>query len=267
MNKAEWFSAVILGASMLLVSCAREKTVFRYDNSAPSAPRGVTSLNGDGYVILTWFANPEPDLAGYDIYRGATDCNGPYTYVVSTTDTFFVDNSVTNGNTYYYAVAAYDRDDLQSDLSVECIHDTPRPEGVVTLYDFNQFPAQAGFDFSAQSRVAWDASASDIYFEKYQPVGQTYYVFYLNANSGTLIQDFGYVDTLSQVGWAPTQGWSNLSYVEAIQGHAYIINTRDNNYAKIRVNQLGTTSAQLEWAYQLVQNNTQLKPIVRKTVQ
>lgn len=259
-------SALLTSVILLLSGCTDKKTIIVYDNLEPSAPRGVNSYTGDGYVLLTWFSNPEPDLAGYDIYRGTTDCNGPYTYLASTTDTSFVDYNVSNGNTYYYAIAAYDIDNLQSNLSYDCIHDTPRPEGVVTLYDFNTFPNDAGFDFSAETRVPWNSANSDIYFELYVPT-QT---FYINANAGTDIQDFGYADTLADVGFAPDQGWSELGYAEAILGHVYILKIWDSsfihyNYAKVRVNALGANYARLEWAYQVAQDNGELRPVVQNS--
>lgn len=255
-------TSAILGASLLILGCTKRKTVVFYDNLEPSPPRGVVSYTGDGYVLLSWLANPEPDLAGYDIYRG-TACSGQYTYFASTTDIFFVDDNVINGNTYYYALAAYDQDDLQSDLSYECIFDTPRPEGVVVLYDFNLDPGRAGFDFFTQTRVRWDASSSDIYFE-YFVDNQT---FYIDASALTDIQDYGYADTLADVGWAPSDGWSQLGYAEAILGHVYILRIWNAglttfNYAKIRVNDLGPNSAVIEWAYQEAEQNQELRPIV-----
>src|SRR3972149_1401774 len=123
MKMAKILGITAIGMSLIFTSCT-ERTKFLYDNFEPSAPRGVISYTGDGYVLLSWLANPEPDVAGYDIYRGTTDCSGPYAYYASTTDTIFVDENVINGKTYYYAVASFDQDDLQSDLSYECIFDT-----------------------------------------------------------------------------------------------------------------------------------------------
>jgi len=256
-------TSAIIGVSLLTLGCTKRKTVVFYDGLGPSAPRGVVSYTGDRYVLLSWLANPEPDVAGYDIYRG-TDCGGEYIYFASTTDTFFMDDNVVNGNTYFYAIAAYDQDELQSDLSYECVFDTPRPEGVVVLYDYNQFPNEAGFDFSAQSRVRWDSPGSDIYFE-YFLSNQT---FYLNAGPNTDIQDFGYADNFSAVGWAPEQGWSDLGYAEVILGHVYIIRIWESNfihynYAKLRVDQISSNFARLEWAYQIDQDNPELKPVVQ----
>ena len=261
MIKRTLLTAGLLTSVMLLISgCTDEKTILVYDNLEPSAPRGVNSYTGDGYVLLTWFSNPEPDLAGYDVYRAST-FTGPYTYVASTADTFYVDYNVINGNTYFYAIAAYDQDGLQSDLSPDYVKDTPRPEGVVVLYDFNTSPNDAGFDFSAEARVPWNSANSDIYLEYYVPN----LTFYINANAGTDIQDYGYADTLADVGWAPTQGWSDLGYVEVVLGHVYIINTWDNHFAKFRANQIGPDWVRLEWAYQVDPDNPELRPVVQNS--
>jgi len=80
-----------------------------YPPSAPSlAPPGVAP----GRIALFWTANPEPDVAGYYLYR-STDPNlaknkwikltkSPYT------KTTFTDENVETGKTYYYYVTAVD---------------------------------------------------------------------------------------------------------------------------------------------------------------
>lgn len=248
------FIKLILGLSLNIVNLGCEKTVIGPDTDPPAAPRGVYSVTGDGQVTLYWYPNAEKDLAGYDVYRG-TACGGTYVYIGTTTSSSFVDLNVVNGNTYYYAVLAYDIHGNESDLSYDCIFDTPRPEGAVTLYDFNQFPALAGFDFSQEAVVAWNSVNADIFLEYFVPDG----IFYINTTAGVDIQDFGYVDDFDDVDFAPTQGWSTLGYEEVILGHAYIIWTADNHYAKIRIENIGANSVGLAWAYQTDQGNGELK--------
>jgi len=243
-----------LGLSLNFVIMGCEKNVYGPDYDSPAAPQGLYSVTGDGQVTLFWFPNTEKDLSGYDVYRGSA-CGGTYILIGSTTSSSFVDANVVNGNTYYYAVLAFDIQGNESDLSYDCIFDTPRPEGFVTLYDFNQYPNDAGFDFSQETRVAWNSVNADIYLEYFVPDG----IFYINTTAGVDIQDFGYVDEFDDVDFAPNQGWSTLGYEEVILGHAYIIWTADNHYAKIRVENIGANSVGLAWAYQTDPGNGELK--------
>jgi hypothetical protein len=76
----------------------------------PTAPHGLTATAGGGSVSLSWSA-PVSDggaaITGYNVYRrtasgGASDT--PVAKRVSTRR--FIDKNLTNGNTYYYTVAA-----------------------------------------------------------------------------------------------------------------------------------------------------------------
>lgn len=253
-NTGRQILKLILGFSLNFIIMGCEKNVYGPDYGPPAAPRGLYSVTGDGQVTLYWYANTENDLAGYDVYRGSS-CGGSYGYIGTTTSTSFVDVNVVNGTTYYYAVLAFDDNGNESNLSYDCVFDTPRPEGTVTLFDFNQYPNDAGFDFSQETRVAWNSVNADIYLEYFVPDG----IFYINTTTGVDIQDFGYVDNFEDVDFAPTQGWSTLGYEEVILGHAYIIWTADNHYAKIRVENIGANSVGFAWAYQTDPGNGELK--------
>jgi len=253
-NIGQHILKLALGLSLNLFNLGCERNVIGPDYDPPTAPRGVYSVTGDAQVTLYWYPNAENDLSGYDVYSGSA-CGGAYVLIGSTTSASFVDLNVVNGNTYYYAVLAYDISGNESDLSYDCIFDTPRPEGVVTLFDFNQYPTLAGFDFSQETVVTWNSVNADIYLEYFVPDG----IFYINTTFGVDIQDFGYVDDFDAVDFAPNQGWSTLGYEEVILGHAYIIRTADNHYAKIRVENIGTNSVGLVWAYQTDPGNGELK--------
>ena len=77
----------------------------------PSAPRGVSPGPAPGRISLFFAANPEPDIAGYLIYR-STDPNQakPWTLLTQSllTKTTFTDENVDPGKTYYYYVIAVD---------------------------------------------------------------------------------------------------------------------------------------------------------------
>ncbi len=73
----------------------------------PTAPVGLMADAADGEVTLSWTANPEGDVSGYNVWR-ATTSSGPYTMfnaglVVPTT---YTDTTVVNNTTYYYVITA-----------------------------------------------------------------------------------------------------------------------------------------------------------------
>lgn len=82
------------------------------DKFAPSIPGPVTLNAAPGRISIFFPANPETDVAGYDIYR-STDANLPRDKWIKLnselmTKTTFLDNNVETGKTYYYFVTATD---------------------------------------------------------------------------------------------------------------------------------------------------------------
>jgi hypothetical protein len=90
------------------------------DVYAPSAPTGVSVGPAPGRLSLFWSANPEPDIAGYLLYR-STDPNRPKPWTLLTpevyTKTTFTDQNVESGKTYYYYLIAIDDAGNKSALS------------------------------------------------------------------------------------------------------------------------------------------------------
>jgi len=225
------------------------------DETPPAVPSGVTSITGDGSVTLYWHPNSEADFEGYRIYRGFAP-TGYYDLMGSSVSAYWVDQNVVNGETYFYAVSAYDRNGNESELSYDIVHDTPRPEGRgVVLWDYLEFPNDAGFNFSEEMVQAWDERSTDIYYE-FDPNLEA---SFMNCrDDDTDIQDFGYIDSLDDIDWAPENGWSGLGWVELIVGHGYIVWTRDNHFAKFRVTQVGGECVKFDWAYQVDPGNPEL---------
>lgn len=225
------------------------------DTTAPAIPRGMVSVTGDGKVYLSWYPNTEPDLAGYNIYYSKST-DGVYEIIGSTTSAYFIDAGVINGETYYYAVSAYDLNRNESELSMDLVFDTPRPEGFgVTLYNFNSFPNDAGYNFSKYVVQNYTLNSTDIYYEYNQDNSG----YYMNiGHPQTNIQDFGYTESLDDVDYAPDDGWSRLGWVELIRGHSYIVWTQDNHFAKFRVTEIAPDFVKFDWAYQIDQGNPEL---------
>jgi hypothetical protein len=253
---------ILLFAASLALSGCNEDPVAPRDLTPPAAPRGLYTVTGDHTVYMSWYSNTEPDVAGYRIYEAgcATGPSCPYDRVGSTTGNTFALGGLPNGVTRYFAVAAYDYAGNESDLTYETIHDTPRPEGfnaVVTSY--LSVPTAAGWDFSAARVRPFDDPVTDMFFGDN---GATLMMFV--PDFGTDIQDAGFASTLDAVDFAPNGGWSPTGSVELIQGHCYVVWTRDDNYAKFRVTNIipqpsGSPVVQFDWAYQVDTGNPELK--------
>jgi hypothetical protein len=241
----------------LLLGCEPQPfpSASEIDREAPAVPRGVASTTGDQQVVISWYPNGERDLAGYQVYRGNAE-RGNYFRIGTTGNTSFIDRDVSNGRTYYYAVAAYDASGNESDLSYDLVFDTPRPAGYgVRLFDFGYLPSSSGYSFAGYRVQDYRAGSTDIFFE-YHP--QSRGLFINVANQDTDIQDFGYTASLDDVDHAPEKGWSALGYAECIAGHAYVIWTADNHFAKIRVVTVNSSFVEFDWAYQIVEGNPEL---------
>ncbi|MBN1787891.1 MAG: hypothetical protein JW806_05790 [Sedimentisphaerales bacterium] len=102
------------------------------DTTPPAAPTGLAAVAGNGTVSLDWDDNGESDLDGYNVYRSTSSGSG-YSRLngslLSTSD--YVDNTVTNGTTYYYVVTAVDTSSNESTYSDEA---SATPQGSPAQY-------------------------------------------------------------------------------------------------------------------------------------
>jgi predicted small lipoprotein YifL len=79
------------------------------DLSPPSPPRDLVAVPTEGAVRLAWSPSPEPDVAGYRIYRAEGPGELALLTPVPVTTTTYVDRAVERGTRYRYAVTALDR--------------------------------------------------------------------------------------------------------------------------------------------------------------
>ena len=73
---------------------------------------------------LEWDASPEPNIAGYRVYSGESSRN--YSHVVDVgLETSAPLTDLSAGETHYFAVTAYDQDQLESPFSDEISYTAP----------------------------------------------------------------------------------------------------------------------------------------------
>lgn len=248
---------VLLASALLLMAC--EKDEFYYDNTPPSPPTNIVTITGDNRVDLSWNHSPERDVAGYNVYVNDR-YEGRYELIGNTSDNYFVDLGAVNGITYYYAISAYDFNGNESELSYDVVYDTPRPEGFnQTVFDYVNYPDNSGYSFADYLVVPYDDDYTDFFFENYNGI------YYLDVWSDTDIQDMGRTVDIYDITEAPLDGWvplkegENIKYVEAFEGHTFVIWTWDNHYAKIRVKRITPERILFDWAYQTAEGNPELK--------
>lgn len=251
MNRT-WIVALGIALAAVTLGCHENRDRIITVDAVPHRVDGVFSVTGDGRVTVDWRENQESDIAYYKVYRNDAP-TGTFTLIGQVNSPPFIDTSVSNGDTYYYAVAAVDDAGQESaELSFENVFDTPRPEGTnLFLTNANTNDALSGLDFSDRSRQGSADVQSDIY---YAATGNSYLVY---AVGGTLIQDTGYIE-LRDVDFAPPAGWSADGIVEVIVGHSYIVLTADNHYAKFEVVSRDGAGMTIDWAYQIDVDNPEL---------
>jgi fibronectin type 3 domain-containing protein len=94
-------------------------SVTTLDVTKPSAPTELKVYNPTkNSLSISWKANPEPDVAGYNLYR-STSLSGSYNIINSEliTKTTYQDTKLDEFTTYYYKVTALDDAELESEFS------------------------------------------------------------------------------------------------------------------------------------------------------
>ncbi len=260
----------VCAASLFLSSCCDDEdgcSACGVDTHAPAAPRGLYSVTGDGRVTLSWLSNTESDLERYIVWW-SDQYEGTYQKVADVdacADCYwmsYTDRLAENGRTYFYAVSAVDAHGNESDLSLEEVWDTPRPEGhgqVSNAVIQSGYPT-AGFDFFLHQAVAADDPRADFYYYNDELAGAFLIAGsdYYGQQEITQVQDMGWTDDFGEIDFAPEEGWSPTGTAEMIAGHTYVLLTRDNHYAKIRVTGFDPGQLSFDWAYQAVAWNRQL---------
>ena len=85
------------------------------DKFAPAPPVGLSAIVGLGTVELAWEPSPEPDVAGYRVYRATGDAT-PQPLGEPVAAASYRDREVRSGTKYRYAVSAVDQRGNESAL-------------------------------------------------------------------------------------------------------------------------------------------------------
>ncbi len=271
-KKVELAILTVLVLGLLFMACDNRGTVYvnSQDNIAPAVPTGIRTVTMDREVRIYWnpvIMDPQYDnLGGYRVWRSTDNLQFTHIGTVGHDVTEYSDTDVINGTTYWYGVSSFNNNGVESKVSFdyETAFDTPRPEGFDdTLFSYlvPGYNLRSGFDFHAENRVPWDFTSCDFFLE-YDTTSsiQTYFLWL--GNNGAYIQDMGYTDSFDDITFAPNQGWSTFSYIEAILGHTYVIWTADNHYAKVRVKEFYVDPARsivFDWGFQIAAGNRELK--------
>ncbi|MES2527358.1 MAG: fibronectin type III domain-containing protein [Bdellovibrionota bacterium] len=120
----------------------------------PSQPTGLTAVATPGSIALDW--NNSVGATSYKLFRGTT--SGSLTQIASGfTSSTYVDSSISDGTTYYYAVQGFNGFDsvISSEVAVRSISD----------FNITTFTAGPG---ASQLTVTWPAvtgaSGYDVYY-------------------------------------------------------------------------------------------------------
>ncbi|MBU1935069.1 fibronectin type III domain-containing protein, partial [Patescibacteria group bacterium] len=81
-------------------------------------PQNLRANTGSGYVDLKWDESDEPELMGYNIYYGKTSGQYSRRRTITNVNSYRIDG-LNNGETYYFAITAYDQINRESDYSDE----------------------------------------------------------------------------------------------------------------------------------------------------
>jgi hypothetical protein len=86
--------------------------------NSSGASLGGTGVAASHSVNLGWTASSSPDITGYNIYRG-TQSGGPYSKINASLNasTSYTDNTVSDGQTYYYVTTAVNSSEEESSYS------------------------------------------------------------------------------------------------------------------------------------------------------
>jgi hypothetical protein len=159
------------------------------DTTPPAAPTGLTATRGDGQIVLDWANNSEPDLAGYNVYRGPTS-GGTYSKVNNSsllTTSAYTDAGLVNGTPYFYVVTAVDLSNNESATSSEA---SATPQAAPPADGPTNLTASALRQGTVKVDLTWTGGASSIDVYRQNP-GASFTLIATTSNSGSYRDNLG----------------------------------------------------------------------------
>lgn len=162
------------------------------DNIAPSIPANLGAVaTASTQVTLTWNTSiDDVGVVGYKIYRNGT-------YLASSTDTLYFDNSVKAATSYSYTITAYDAagnvSPQSSSVSVttqsaNVIDNNPLPSTTDTVAPSKPTGLYAAVASSSQINLSWTASTDNVAVIAYKIYRDGVAI---NSTTKTLYSDLG----------------------------------------------------------------------------
>lgn len=182
---------------------------------APPAPHSVYASAGAGSVSLRW--DSAYLATSYNIKR-ATSANGPFSTIATATNNAYIDNNVSNGTTYYYAVTATNA----AGESSRSLVDSATPVQAVSNLALAGDTASAssyGYPFTPAS--AFDGSPLSEWEITHSPTGWLEYDF----GSPQAIVSYALSSPLYEPSFDP-RGWQLLGSNDAVNWIA--VDTQSN---------------------------------------
>ncbi|MFH1777870.1 MAG: PKD domain-containing protein [Candidatus Omnitrophota bacterium] len=210
---------------------------FTIDTTPPDVPVGLIAKGGDTTVDLSWPANTEDDLYGYNLYR--TTISGMDYIKVNTgliTETSYQDTGLTNGTTYYYVITAIDNLGNESGYSEE-ISAVPQELQITAIANpaegYAPLPVNFSaevlgnvvlyeWDFEGDGTYDWSSAASPNNVHTYTQIGTFNATIRVTGNTGAALTDTIVISVkhplTAQAAATPTQGKAPLKVTFAGSG-------------------------------------------------
>ena len=102
------------------------------DDSPPAPVAGLSATPVPQGILLNWSPSPDPDLAGYVVYRGTSEGELDPLTAQLLAATSYTDAEVTPGTTYYYAITAVDNAGNESAVAQSAVAIAPETAPAVT---------------------------------------------------------------------------------------------------------------------------------------